>query len=49
MVVGEVVECGNMFRDEHGASIESADEEVYRVGEIWLGLNVPKEKQSSSE
>ena len=24
----EVVECSNMFRDEHGASIEGADEEV---------------------
>ena len=28
VIVGEDVECGNMFRGEHGAGIESADEEV---------------------
>ena len=28
VVVGEVVECGNMFRGEHGAGNEGADEEV---------------------
>ena len=26
MVVGKVVECGSMFRDEHEASIDGADE-----------------------
>ena len=28
VVVGEVVECCNMFRGEDGADIEGADEEV---------------------
>ena len=27
VVVGEVAECGNMFRGEHGASAEGADDE----------------------
>ena len=31
VVVGQVVECGNMFRGEHGASVEGADEKVCRV------------------
>ena len=31
VVVGQVAECGNVFRVEHGTSIESADEEVCRV------------------
>ena len=31
VVVGQVVECGNVFMDEHGASIEGANEEVCRV------------------
>ena len=38
-VVGEVVECGNMFSGEHGAGIEGADE-VYGVGGTWIGLDV---------
>ena len=42
MVVGEVIECGNMFRGEHGASIEGADEEVCRVGGTWIGLDSPQ-------
>ena len=29
-----------MFRDEHGASIEGADEEVCRVGGTWIGLDI---------
>ena len=33
VVVGEVVECGNMFRGEHGVSVEGADEEVSG----WVG------------
>ena len=28
VVVSEVVECGNMFSDEHGAGIEDAHKEV---------------------
>ena len=32
VVVGQVVECGDMFRGEHGASVEGTDEEVCRVG-----------------
>ena len=32
VVVGQVVECDNMFRGEHEASVEGADEEVCRVG-----------------
>ena len=32
MVVGEVVECGNMFGGEYGAGIEGADKEVLRGG-----------------
>ena len=45
MVVGDVVECGNMFTGEHGVDIEGADEMVCGVGETWVGLNVPTEKQ----
>ena len=41
MVVGQVVECGNMFRGEHGASVE----EVCRVGGTWIGLDITTEKQ----
>ena len=44
VVVGEVVECGNMCRGEHGASIEGADEEVCRVVGTWIGLAIPIEK-----
>ena len=49
VVVGEIVECGNMFWGEHGACIEDADEEVCEVGGTWVGLNVPTEKQCSGE
>ena len=49
VVVGQVVECGNVFRDEHGASIECADEEVCRVGGTWIGLDIPTEKQGGGE
>ena len=49
MVVGKVVECGNMFRGEHGVSIESADEEVCRVGGTWIVLDIPTEKQCGGE
>ena len=44
VVVGQVVECGNMFRGEHGASVENADEEVCRVSGTWIGLDIPTEK-----
>ena len=40
VVVGQVVECGNMFRGEHGASVEGADDEVCRVGGTWIGLDI---------
>ena len=46
MVVGQVVERGNMFRGEHGASVEGADE---KVGGTWIGLDIPTEKQCASE
>ena len=36
VVVGQVVEYGDMFRGEHGASVERADEEVCRVGGTWI-------------
>ena len=49
VIVGEVVECGNIFRDEHGACIEGADEDVCGVGGTWIGLNIPTEKQCSDE
>ena len=49
MVVSEVVECGNMFRGELGASIEGADEEVCRVSGTWIGLDIPTEKQCGGE
>ena len=39
VVVGEVVECGNMFRGEHEAGIEGADE-VCGVDCTWVGLDV---------
>ena len=45
MVVGQVVECGNIFRGEHGTSVEDADEEVCMVGATWIGLDIPIEKQ----
>ena len=32
VVVGEVVECGNMFRDEYGAGIVGADEDEQGSG-----------------
>ena len=49
VVVGQVVECGNVFRGEHGTSIEGADEKVCRVGRTWIGLNIPTEKQGGGE
>ena len=49
MVVGQVVECGNVFRGTHGTSIEGADEEVCRVGGTWNGLDIPTEKQGGGE
>ena len=52
MVVGKFVECGNVFRGEHGASIEEfegADEEVCRVGGTRIGLDIPTEKQCGGE
>ena len=42
MVVDQVVECGNMFRGEHGASVEGADEEICRVGGTGIGLDIPQ-------
>ena len=36
MVVGQVVECGNMFRGEHEASVKGTDEEV--AGWVGPGL-----------
>ena len=47
VVIGEVVECANMFRVEHGAGIEGADEKVCGVGGTWIGLDIPTEKQCS--
>ena len=49
MIVGEVVECGNIFWVEHGASSEGADEKVCRVGGTWIGLDIPTEKQCGGE
>ena len=49
MVVDEVVECGNMFKGEHGVSIEGADEEVCRVCGTWIGLDILTEKQCGGE
>ena len=49
MVVSEVVECGNMLRGEHGASIEGADEEVCRMSGTLIELDIPAEKQCGSE
>ena len=49
MVLDKVVECGNMFRGEHGASIESADEKVCRVGGTLIVLDIPTEKQCGDE
>ena len=50
MVVGKVVECGNMFEGEYRASIEGADEEVCRVSGTWIGLDIIlTEKQSGGE
>ena len=49
MVVGQVVECGNMYRGEHRASVEGTDEEVCRVGGTWIGLNILTEKQCGGE
>ena len=42
MVVSEVIERGSMFRGEHGASIESADEKVFGVGGPGLGWIFPQ-------
>ena len=49
MVVGQVVECGNVIRGEHETSIEGADEEVCRVGGTWIGLDIPTEKQGGGK
>ena len=49
VVVGQVVECGNMFGGEHGASVEGADEEVCRVGGTWIGLDILTERQCGGE
>ena len=49
VVVSQVVECCNMFRGEHGASVEGADEEVCRVGGTWIWLDIPTEKQCGGE
>ena len=49
MVVGKVVECGNMFGDEHRSSIEGTDEDVCRVGGTWIELDIPIEKQCGGE
>ena len=49
VIVGQVIECGNMFRDEHGASVEGADEEVCRVGGTWIWLDITTEKQCGGE
>ena len=49
VVIGKVVECGNMFGGEHRASIEGADEEVCRVGGTWIRLDIPTEKQCGNE
>ena len=49
VVVGDVVECGNMFMGDHGASVEDADEEVCRVGGTWIGLDISTEKQCGDE
>ena len=49
VVVGKVVECGNMFGGEHSASIEGADEDVCRVGGTWIGLDISTEKQCGGE
>ena len=38
-----------MFRDEHGASIEGADEEVCWMCGTWIGLDIPTEKQCGGE
>ena len=39
VAVGQVVECSNMFRGEHGPSVEGADEEVCRVGGPAMDLH----------
>ena len=48
MIIGEVIECGNMFRGEHGAGIEGADEEVCGVGGPGLGWISPQRSSGSS-
>ena len=49
VVVGQVIECDNMFRGEHGASVKGADEKVCRMGGPWIGLDIPTEKQCGGE
>ena len=44
MIVGQVVESGNMFSGEHEANVEGADEEICMVGGTWIGLDIPTEK-----
>ena len=46
MVVGQVLKCGNMFRGEHGASVEGADEEVCRVSGPWIGFWISPQRSS---
>ena len=48
MVASEVVECGNMFRGEHGAYIKGADEKVLGEDGAWVGLDIPTEKECNS-
>ena len=47
--VGEVVECGEMFRGEHGASVKGPDEEVLQGGWDLDWLDILTEKQCGGE
>ena len=49
VVVGQIVECGNVLRSKHETSIEGADEEACRVGGTWIELDIPTEKQCGGE
>ena len=49
MAVGQVVECGDMFRGEHEASVAGPPEEFWRVGGTWIGLDIATEKQCGVE
>ena len=48
MVVGRVVQCGNMFRVSMARVFDGADE-VCRVGGTRIGLDIPTENQCSDE